>query len=197
MGGGGSKASKQDKVLTFGSFKVTARDLASKGILLQEGNELPLSRSDDLIFRVSSYERGVFHIRGKYMGTMLKEFAFKHQYFIELIHGSQADEAWKKLSERYGYKRENATVPFGRALSFDITRLLPYLYERFGGQDLTDDGEKHMQESQMRRLNSISQAVRQAEKEQMQWHEQEMQNAVLELEELERGLQFTTQMQRM
>ncbi|EGD76803.1 hypothetical protein PTSG_08153 [Salpingoeca rosetta] len=187
----GGKASK-DKTLTFGSFKVTARELHAAGVIHQQQGELQLVDSKDLFFRISSYERGVFHIRGKFLGSYLEEFAFKHQYFIELIHGSQVDEAWKKLAERYKYDREHTRIPFGRSIWFDLTKLLPYLYTKFAGQDLVDDGERFMQESHMRRLNSMSQAVRKAEQEQLVWHEQDMQKAVMELEELERGLRITT-----
>jgi len=40
----------------------------------------------------------------------------------------------KKLAERYEFNRDNSSLPFGRCISFDVTRLLPYLYRKYAGQ---------------------------------------------------------------
>lgn len=53
---------------------------------------------------------------------------------IELLHGAQTDDVYRRLAERYSYVREGNKMPFGRGYSFDITRLLPYLYQRFALQ---------------------------------------------------------------
>lgn len=105
-------------------------------------------------------------------------------------------------------------MAFGQAVSFDVPRLLPYLYRRFllqvhtfhflcialtfacVGQDLEEQGQQLMEETHMRRLNSMSKAVKQAETEQLVWHEADMQKAVAELEDLERGLRITSRIER-
>eukprot|EP00730_Choanoeca_flexa_P003768 TRINITY_DN11494_c4_g3_i2.p1 TRINITY_DN11494_c4_g3~~TRINITY_DN11494_c4_g3_i2.p1 ORF type:complete len:194 (+),score=38.15 TRINITY_DN11494_c4_g3_i2:151-732(+) len=192
MGGKGSK----EKPLLFGTFKVTAQQLNEEGVLKQESTELILANSEDLVFRFSSYEEGVFHIRGKFLGETLQELAFKHVYLIELLHGPPSDQAYKTLVERYDFKREASRMMFGRAVSFDVPTLLAYLYRRFALQELEKEGETLMQQSHLRRLESMSEAVKRAEKEQKLWHETDMQRAVLELEELERGLRVSTRIER-
>ena len=121
-----------------------------------------------------------------------QEIKFNHKELIELLHGTPTNEAWQDLAKRLEFRRESSKLTFGPTVSFDVTRLLPYLYLRFAGQvrrrlrcgaqwrkggplrsltparasllsplvvcaqDLTEEGERCMQETHLSRLDSIA-----------------------------------------
>eukprot|EP00052_Salpingoeca_macrocollata_P025274 m.230020 g.230020 ORF g.230020 m.230020 type:complete len:368 (-) comp22403_c8_seq1:99-1202(-) len=192
MGGSGSK----DKTLVFGTYKATGRELHEQGIIVIEPGQLELGKSKDLVIKISSFEVGVFHIQGKFLGKEFKETAFKHQYLIELLHGSETDTTYQKLAERYQYRREGTRIGFGRGFSFDITKLLPFLYAKFEGQQLAEEGELLVQKTHFRRLDSMSKNAKiepqPASPQHGQWEVGSMSAAIAELDQLEQGLRRNT-----
>eukprot|EP00911_Craspedida_sp_UC1_P000829 UC1_evm3s635 len=180
----------KESVLALGSFRVNAPRLQKEGVLLQLPNQMQLAHSTDLKFKISSYEIGVFHIAGKYLGAPLVEVAFKHEYLIELLHGDPADARWRALAERYGFDRQRSTIAFGRCVALDVTRLLPYLYRRYAAQNLSAVGERMVVDSQFRRMETTStRAERDSQRPSSEiWHEEDMAAAVAELEEVEKML---------
>jgi hypothetical protein len=59
---------------------------------------------------------------------------FFHGDFLELIHGSETDDLYKQLREVYTYVRSHNALLLARGVAVDLTKFLPYIYERFGHQ---------------------------------------------------------------
>jgi hypothetical protein len=51
-----------------------------------------------------------------------------------LIYGSEQDRRFQELAAAFSYHREKRLVQFARGVFFDVTQLLPYLYDRFALQ---------------------------------------------------------------
>ena len=75
---------------------------------------------------------------------------FTHEELITLLQDPESGQPYQELLKKLEYKRDGNLLAMGRAFSFDLTRLLPYLYECFAKQQLADKGEKMVQEKQVR-----------------------------------------------
>jgi hypothetical protein len=64
----------------------------------------------------------------------LKTVNFDHVDLISLLHQPETSDAYQRLSSELGFRKEGTAITMGRAFSLDATKLLPFLYERFGKQ---------------------------------------------------------------
>eukprot|EP00039_Didymoeca_costata_P021262 m.343951 g.343951 ORF g.343951 m.343951 type:complete len:185 (-) comp23605_c0_seq1:281-835(-) len=172
------------KPLLFGTFKISGEQLYKEGIIINEPGELPIGMSKELIFKVTSKDEGNFHVIAKYLGGVIKEVDFNHEDLIILLHESETSEVYQRLSTKLSFRRQGKAIQMGRAFSLDVTKLVPYLYERFSKQNLSDKGEKLVQECQLARLGKDKRSA----STQDDVGDQEVNNHVRELEALERQL---------
>eukprot|EP00040_Diaphanoeca_grandis_P018964 m.99841 g.99841 ORF g.99841 m.99841 type:complete len:212 (+) comp27195_c0_seq1:311-946(+) len=140
--------------LKYGSFKTTGFRLFSEGIVVLEPGEIEIGRSQELVFRISSKSEGAFAIAAKYLGGILQTLEFNHEDLISLLQDSEASDGYQKLVQKFDYKRAGNLLKMGRAFSFDVTKLLPFLYECFAKQELAEKGERLVQQKQLERLKS-------------------------------------------
>eukprot|EP00037_Helgoeca_nana_P001532 m.27558 g.27558 ORF g.27558 m.27558 type:complete len:253 (+) comp11934_c0_seq1:97-855(+) len=182
MGGGGSKT------LMFGTTKITGDKLFQEGVIIQEPGQVDLGRSPELQFRISSSELGLFTIQAKYLGTIVKELGFSHEELITLLQDSEASPEYQALAKRLDYSRKGSKLVMARSFALDVTKLLPYLYERFGKQDLADSAEELVKEKQLSRLRAMSDA---SKKTRMSDSDPTIDQHVKELEALEKATSAT------
>lgn len=110
------------------------------------------------MFRITSKQEGKFNIKAKYMGGALTTLEFTHEELITLLQDAESGQPYQELLKKLEYKRDGNLLAMGRAFAFDVTRLLPYLYECFAKQQLADKGEKMVQEKQLGRLEAVANA---------------------------------------
>ena len=97
---------------------------------------------------ISSYAVGIFNIRAKYLGGVIhvrtppplcpphthQDSYINHLDMLELLHGRERDERYQQLRETYVFNRDSSVLRLARGISFNLTTLLPFLYERFAYQ---------------------------------------------------------------
>eukprot|EP00035_Acanthoeca_spectabilis_P005211 m.111198 g.111198 ORF g.111198 m.111198 type:complete len:278 (-) comp12918_c0_seq1:961-1794(-) len=187
MGGGGSKP------LMFGTVKITGEKLHEEGVVIAEPGQVDLGRSAELHFKITSTERGSFSILAKYLGTVIKEIEFTHEELISLVQDSEASTEYQALAKKLDYSRKGSKLIMARAFSLDVTKLLPYLYERFGKQDLADTAEALVKEKQLTRLRAMSDASKKGVKSSgSQESDPTIDEHVKELEAIEKQLSSTS-----
>lgn len=115
-------------------------------------------RSEELVFKISSTKVGVFDISAKYLGGLLKEVTVDHTALIVLLHDSEASEAYQSIAKEYGYSKAGTKIAMARSFSFDVTKLLPYLYECYDKQGLSTIAAKLVEEKHFDRLDALATA---------------------------------------
>ena len=87
-----------------------------------------------------------------------------HEDILHLIYGSEADPLYQSMRSLLSYQRTSTLARLARGVSIDITRLLPFLYERFALQNLTAEAEGIVAEKKLellsRRRRTMSVATR-------------------------------------
>ena len=71
----------------------------------------------------------------------MQDVEVAHEDILHLIYGSEADPLYQSMRALLSYQRTATLARLARGVSIDITRLLPFLYERFALQNLTAEAE--------------------------------------------------------